>query len=237
MKNKVWLQLAVYWVGAVGVLGGIITEPTRTFTVGQAIANVQDPPRVFSQVIADSSITSLTEVRVSFRLVGDPDGFASEMYVSLTKDLSLVSVLVNQVGVTDLNPLGFGYNGWDVTLSDLAGEDIHTRSLVSGVLTGDFQPDGRVLGTDTSRPATLGVFLGRTGNGRWDLGVADLFDGGVMRLESWSLTLKGVSAVPESETGPALAVAGVAFGIFFWGRRRFRTGRQDEFRHGGNVCS
>lgn len=221
MKNKVWLHLAVYWAGTVGILGGIITEPTRTFTVGQAILDVQDPPRVFSQVIADSTITSLTEVRVAFRLQGDPDGFASEMYVSLTKDVNLVSVLLNQVGVTDSNPLGFGYNGWDITLSDLAAEDIHTRSLASGVLTGDFMPDGRVLGTDTARPATLGVFVGSSGNGTWNLGVADLLEGGRMRLESWSLTLTGFSPVPEAGTFFPLGVAGFALGIVLWRTRRF----------------
>lgn len=222
MKKKLWLQLAMCLTGGACVTGGVITEPTRTFTVGDAIFDVQDPPRVFSQIITDSTITSLTEVRVGFRLLGDPDGFASEMYVSLTKDVRLVSVLLNQVGVSGSNPLGFGYNGWDISLSDVATEDVHTQSLVSGVLTGSFQPDGRILATDDSRPATLGVFVGGSGNGRWDLGVADLFQGGRMRLESWSLTLTGVSPIPESGTGLVAGVAGAGCGVLLWRGRKLR---------------
>jgi hypothetical protein len=97
-----------------------IVEATRTFVVGQAILDVQDPPRVFAAEVTDSMIVDLTEVRVGLHLVGAPSGggFASEMYVSITKDLAATAVLLNQAGVTTADGGGFGHDGWDVTFRD-----------------------------------------------------------------------------------------------------------------------
>jgi len=55
------------------------------------------------------------------------------------------------------------------------------------------------------------------GDGRWYLSVADLSEGGVMRLESWSLTMKGLAAVPEP--GMWGCVVGLGLGVWGWVRR------------------
>ncbi len=146
------------------------------------------------------------------------------MFVSLNQDLSVTSVLLNRVGVSGGNPFGFGYDGWNVNLADDgAGGDIHTTSLVSGILTGEFAPDGRTSTTSSQRLAMLDVFTGRLGNGDWYLSVADVAAGGTMRLESWSLTLtgdNGVAAVPESGSDAAGWLAAFVAGISaLWTRR------------------
>lgn len=204
----------------------IVTEPTRTYAVGYNLADVVNPGAFFQQTITDSAIVSLTDVRVGLHLVGrGVGGFAGELVVSLNKDLSVTSLLLNRVGVSAGNSFGFGYDGWNVTLADGgAGGDIHEASLVSGILTGEFAPDGRTSPASALRPALLGVFNGGTGNGDWYLSVADVAAGGTMRLESWSLTLTGDNGAPAvPEAGPwaaGLVLAALVGGNRLWSRRR-----------------
>ena len=202
--------------------GVIITEPTRNFSVGYTLADYQNPPQDFLQTIRDSAILSLTRVEVGLHLVGvEPgSGFASEMFVSLNKDLSLISVLLNRVGVTGSDPTGQGYDGWNVSFGDEAANgDIHGATLTAGTLSGLWEPDGRADPTDTDRSLLLGVFNGSTGNGDWRLSVADLDLGGTMRLESWSLTLTGetvATAIPEPETYAAGLAMLALTGLNWW---------------------
>lgn len=223
------LSLAVSVFAVTTGWAGLITEPTRLFTVGVDIPDLQDPPLSFLQTVTDSAIVSLTRVEVGLRLVGHPvgSGFASEMFVSLNKDLALTSILLNQAGTSDTDGIGAYYDGWDVTFADAAASgDIHLASPTSGVLAGTWQPDGRILPTDTLRPLLLSVFAGGPGNGDWWLSVADLELGGAMRLESWSLTLAGddgVVIVPEvGQTLPLFCTALLALHL---GGRRASKGR------------
>ncbi len=203
----------------VAAQAGVITEPARVYTVGYTLEDFQDPPAFFVQTIADSSILQLTEVQVGLHLVGATagGGFAGEIFVSLTKDLGASAVLLNRVGVTSTDAVGFSYDGWDVVFRDgAAAGDIHGSALSLGVLAGEWEPDGRLDGTDESRPGKLQLFVGQAGNGEWSLNVADLDIGGIMRLESWSLTLTGLTeanAVPEA-TG--LGGVGVGFLAYVW---------------------
>jgi hypothetical protein len=212
---------AALLAAATGVRAGVITESPRVSTVNWDIADLQDPPLSFLQHITDSSIASLTRVEVSLNLVGrGAGGFAGEMFVSLNKDLSLTSVLVNQVGVSPTDSIGLPYNGWNVTLSDLAASDLHTVVQTSGVLSGTYQPDGRIDPTSSLRPELLGIFNGGAGNGDWRLNVADLGLGGTMRLVSWSLTLTG-EQVPEPGTyGAGAAILALTAANWWRARRR-----------------
>jgi len=225
--GRAWAVLAV--MGACAAMAPkaraqVLVERVRTFAVGQTLGDVEDPPRVFTGAVSGTGIVSLTGVKVGLRLVGAPEGFASEMVVMLTKDLQRTSVLLNQVGVGVGSGLGavvgYGYNGWDVTFADgAAAGDVHGLSLSNGVLTGEVAPDGRVSPTDTARPGMLAVMIGLPGDGVWHLSVADLGVGGTMRLESWSVTLTGV--VPEpGASAVAMGMGLVAFAGWLCWRRR-----------------
>jgi hypothetical protein len=211
----------------------VVTEIYGPFTPGAAITDNDAVLTSFLLSISSSAIQSLTQVTISFELTGTPAeaGFAGDLFASLLKtpvggpvsvgDPS--AILLNGVGITGANPVGFGYDGWNITLSDLAGTDIHTHSLVSGVLTGTFQPDGRLAPGDAARPSLLDVFNGGTGNGDWRLNLGDLAAGGTMQLVSWSLTLTGadsVSPVPESGTWAAGLGLAALSGALAWRRPR-----------------
>jgi hypothetical protein len=211
-KLKLILALGV---GTATASADLITEPTRYFEVGQDIADIQNPFATFLQTITDSSIVSLTEVEVGLQLSGvtEGTGFASEMIVVLNKNLTQTAYLLNEAGVSDEDPIGAFYDGWNVTFSDSAGEDVHSAAPQSGVLTGVWQPDGRINPSSSSRPLMLDVFQGGTGNGEWRLAVGDLQLGGQMRLQSWSIRLSGETSaastpVPEVTSTPMLLFLG-----------------------------
>ena len=208
-----------------------VSEAPRLQSVAYTLADDQPVPVGFDIEVSDSSIRSVTRVEVGLVLRGvdGAGGFASEMFVSLSQVLDVAGStevrtanLINGVGISLGDPIGHGYNGWDVTLADDAvGGDIHGATLLEGILAGAFQPDGRVQPADTQRPLSLAVFHGQDGNGLWRLNVADLELGGQMRLESWSLTLSGATAVPESSTWTAIVAVAACAG---WNRFRRRGG-------------
>jgi hypothetical protein len=134
------LLLPVHCFGQV-----VFTEPPRTWSVGYDIPDLQDPPVTFQIVIADSAILQITDIQVGLRLQGTTPGagFASEMFVSLNKDLGASAILLNQVGLSAVDAVGFGYDGWNVRFQDsAANSDVHVGLLESGVLSGDWEPDG-----------------------------------------------------------------------------------------------
>jgi hypothetical protein len=141
------LCLSLLWLACtVAQAGGVVVDATRTFTVGKSLSDLQDPPLTVTATITNSPIQILTEVKVGLHLVGEPSGrgFASEIYVSLNKDLEATSILLNQAGVRESDPVGFGYDGWQVTFADSAASDVHLEDIGSGVMTGEIQPDGRL---------------------------------------------------------------------------------------------
>jgi hypothetical protein len=220
--------LAALLSGAFAANAALITEPTRSFAVGSDIADIQNPPLSFLQSVTDSAIVSLTRVDVGLHLVGTAPGlgFASEMYVALHKDLDRTSILLNRVGVSSTDLTGAGYDGWDVTFSDSALRDIHLAALDSGVLDGAWAPDGRSNPAGSIRSQMLSNFVGGSGNGDWRLAIADLEQGGTMRLESWSLSLSGyTSAVPEPSTAFAGFGAIAMLGLFAWRNNRSAVAR------------
>ena len=218
----------------------LVTETYTPTVVTTAIADNQPVLTSFLHSVTSSAILSLSELTISFELRGTASdtGWASDMFASLLKSPVGVAptvsdpsaVLLNRVGITGSDPLGFGYDGWQITLRDQAGvgdpplTDIHAVSLISGVLNGTFQPDGRVgdATLDPARTALLSAFNGGTGNGDWRFNLGDLAAGGTMELVSWSFTLTGndtVSAVPEAGTWAAgVGLAAAAAGV--WRRSR-----------------
>jgi hypothetical protein len=239
--------LSVLLVTAATGRAAIIVENYGPHSVGFEIPDNQAVLTSFLHRITTSDIQSLTEVMISFELTGTTvgSGFASDMFASLLKSPVNTTpttgdpsaVLLNRVGVSLDNPLGHAYDGWRVTLSDTASGDIHLAYQASGILTGLYQPDGRIDPTDVLRPSLLNLFIGGTGNGDWWFNVGDLSSGGTMQLVHWSLTLigdntvsvdAGVHAVPEPPTWITgfglLALAGITT----W--RRYRKGASQPLR-------
>jgi hypothetical protein len=193
-----------------GVLAQVLVERMRIFPVGETLGDVENPPRTFTGIVSGTGIEVLTQVKVGLHLAGAPDGFASEMVVMVTKDLTRTSVLLNRVGLglggEPGSLVGYGYNGWNVTFVDGA-----------------------------ARPWTLGVMNGMTGDGSWVLSVADMAAGGEMRLEGWSLTLEGWTAVPEPAEVGGWTATGLAC-WWGWRRRRAHVGGRDGTNGAAASC-
>ncbi len=220
------IAAAVLAVGS--ARAALVTEIYTPTILTTAIADNQPVLTSFLTTVNNSAIQALTEISISFELSGTTAGagFASDIFASLLKSpvgvaptvSDPMAVLLNRVGITGSDPIGFGYDGWNIVLRDSAATDIHGQSLVSGVLTGTFQPDGRSGATDAGRPFLLGTFNGGGGNGDWRLNVGDLAQNGSMQLVGWSLSLTG--EVPEASTWAAgLAVLGL-LGWNCWRARR-----------------
>ena len=228
MNPRLFFLLAAALLAAVPGYTQIVITETYTYPVVSPSGNIPDgiSSLSFNEVVSGSQIGNLTDVMVTLNLSGAPiaNGWAGDMFVSLNRDLgSQTAILLNQAGATASNLAGYGAIGWNVTLqTGAANGDIHfaTPTSPSTIVTGTWQPDGRLNPTSTSRPAGLDVFNGGTGNATWYLNVADLSPGGSMTLTSWSLTLKGTSPVPEPAESVFLFSLGL--GVFSIVRRLSR---------------
>jgi subtilisin-like proprotein convertase family protein len=139
-------------------------------------------------------------------------GNNSDLYVYLTGPNGGFAVLLNRVGLSYANPMGYEDTGFNITLSDSASSSVHSYQDASyalngnGQLTGFWAPDGRNIDPQSlpavinsaAATATLGSFQGNDANGVWTLFVADLSGGGQSTLASWSINISTeVQAVPE----------------------------------------
>lgn len=166
-----------------------------------------------------SGFTDLIQsIQVRLLITALPSDWAynGDYYISLQHG-SGFSVLLNRVGRTTTEPLGYWDNGLDITLSS-DGEDIHNYQTFAPVmgadweLTGNWDADGRnvdpdnVLDTD-SRTALLDVFNGLDPNGEWTLFVADLNLNGNATQVQWGLN---ISVVPEPSSVVLLLVGAIS---------------------------
>ena len=171
--------------------------------------------------LSNPLFATITDVQVSLTIAG---GFNGDLYGYLVHDNGF-AVLLNRVGRTDGNSVGYSDGGMNVTLS-ANGNDIHdyaahSPTLDGGQLTGDWAADGRnvnpqtVLDTD-AQTALLGSFNGTDPNGPWTLFLADLDFGQQASLVQWSVI---VSAIPEPSTWTLMGLGGFALGMRFLRRR------------------
>lgn len=194
---------------------GLISENYSFSGLGLPVADNGVPLPYGINLDGISAIVSLTEVQISLNLTGNPagTGWAGDMFVSLNHDFgSQTAILLNQAGVNAGSPFGYGFDGWNVTFKDgAANGDVHLGQPTgpATTLVGSWQPDGRTSPLDTARPAQLGVFDGSPGSGAWTLTVADLAPGGNMTLNGFTLTLTGVTAVPEPAAMAVFAALGL----------------------------
>jgi subtilisin-like proprotein convertase family protein len=193
-----------------------------------------------SQTVSGIPQTVIQDVNVTLNISG---GFNGDLYVYLSHG-SGMAVLLNQVGRGSSSGVGYGNAGFGpdgsanlFTLDDDLGNDVHryqtyTYSLVSGHLTGTWQPDGRDIDPlaprgdfeTAGRGSMLSSFDGGNPNGTWTLFFADLSTGNQSTLVGWGL---GITAVPEP-VSVALALFGGALGVTqlvrFLRRRKARYG-------------
>jgi subtilisin-like proprotein convertase family protein len=175
---------------------------------------------------------SITNIQVSLTIAGTGLGaFNGDYYAELVNGAGGFAVLLNRVGVSSSNSFGYGDNGFNMTFSDTATNDVHfyqdfSYSLnPSGQLTGAWQPDGENI-LPSSAPsafddamqnqtAMLSSFYGDSADDTWTLFLADLSQGGTGQLVSWSLD---ITTVPEpNETG--LLVVGLISWVWLLRRR------------------
>lgn len=161
-----------------------------------------------------SSITQITSVSVTLQITG---GFNGDFYAYLVHYLPNSTAagfvtLLNRVGVTGSDPVGYGDSGFNVTF-DAMGPDIHLYQGITNpggaALTGTWGPDGRtdspLTVTDASaRLSSLASFNGGIAAGTWTLFIADVAGGDIGTFTSWGITIQGV---PEPGTVAAGAFA------------------------------
>lgn len=180
-------------------------------------------------VLRSLAVSGLTtgaayEVAVSLDITGTGyGGYVGDLYAYLAHQTPLGSydmvVLLNRPGRSVSLLSGYDDTGLQITLSDQASADIHTYQSGSwvvdgdGILSGTWQPDRRLVDPDTVTTSsgrsttTLESLVNGDANGNWYCFIADMENGGTMRLNEWSLSFSAVSAVPEPAA--ALSVAGM----------------------------
>jgi len=162
-----------------------------------------DPSGLTHVLNVAPSITSIDSVTVTLEIGGTNNG---DLYAYI-QHASGIAILLNRSGRTAGDSFGYGDDGYMITLSDAALNNIHTYQdqttpLAGNPLTGAWQPDGRnidpdlVLDTDTPT-AKLDSFIGQAAEGDWTLFVADLSGGDTHTLTGWSIEIVGV---PEPGT-------------------------------------
>ncbi len=197
-------------------LGAIAYADWVNWNVGTAIPDNDEMGLQDTRTISGISDV-IDEIEVRLTLTGDPLAFNGDFFVSLQCANGGYAVLINRVGRTTADSLGYDNNGFDITLT-LAAYDIHSYQDNSpsydgdGRLIGTWGADARnvdpdaVLDTD-DRTANLDQFSGVNANGNWTIFVADMNLNGTATLESWGLN---ITPVPEPTTLALLGLGGLA---------------------------
>ena len=225
MKSK---RMKSRFIAGLILLGGAFSAcgELALFDVNQAVPD-NDPTGYQNTQMLTGLDPVIESIEVSLRLSGSPDAFSGDYYVSLIGPNGGFAVLLNRVGRSSLNLLGYGDNGFDITFA-LGLQDVHLYQNGSPdfdaeyLLTGGWDADGRnidpdiVLDTD-SRTAGLDVFNGLNPNGNWTLFVADLNQYGTATLDSWGLN---IATIPEPAGMMMIALGGALIALYrrFFGR-------------------
>ena len=80
------------------------------------------PVGVMEQFTMSSLGGSISNVQVTLDITG---GFNGDLYAYLVDPQGQLVVLLNRPGVTSINPFGYGDAGMNITLDDLAANNIH----------------------------------------------------------------------------------------------------------------
>lgn len=230
MKSKIILGLLL--------LAGVVQAQefaTNNYTLTPAALVPDASPVGLTESFNVSGLGgTVTNVQISFDITG---GFNGDLYAYLAGPGGGFVVLLNRVGLSGSNPIGYGDAGMSVTLADGASNgDIHAYQNVlnpgGGQLTGTWAPDGRNIdpqsaGTvfDTAlSTAMFSSFYGANPNGAWTVFIADLSGNGVSTLQDVTLT---IMTVPEPSAWGVFALGLLALVIkFSWNRSSGLRGKK-----------
>jgi subtilisin-like proprotein convertase family protein len=215
LKKNIWIRLLagtvlLVWLSSLPATAAVFYSTTFSgpFANGGVVpdANINGWQDTHTIGAFEAGQTIL-DLNVTLQLSG---GFNGDLYAYLSHD-GVNVVLLNRIGATAGNPLGYLTSGMNVTLDDSGLVDIHVYGGAPNV-NGVFQPDGRNVdpnaALDTSpRGPGLVSFNGMNPNGDWTLYFADLSGGGETTVNSWGLDF---TATPEP-VSIALAIFLAAF--------------------------
>jgi subtilisin-like proprotein convertase family protein len=198
---------------------------TDTWSVATAIPDDDSVGYSDTRTPSFSPGMVVSKVTVTLNFSG---GWNGDLYAYLSSG-SGFAVLLNRPGRADGSEDGSDTSGMSVTFDDAALLDLHDQiDLLGGSVTGNWQPDARDVSplevvTGDLRTAFLSSLNGQSATAPLTLFVSDMAAGEVSTLESWSMTVSAVSAVPEP--GGHLALAGLVGGGLLLRRRGNRLAR------------
>lgn len=206
--------------GAVVVVSDNLTSDNR----------INDPPSsgIARTLSVSAPFTAITDITVSLDIssASGDTAWNGDLYAHLTGPTGTLAVLLNQTGVSWGDAGGYGDKGFAIDINDGGSNpDLHTYQSVSyslngsGQLTGTWASDGRGTAAVATRTSPLSQFLGENPNGTWTFYVADLANGNMGKLNSWSLTLHGADPIPEP-IGMTVVAAGLLAVATFNARRQ-----------------
>jgi subtilisin-like proprotein convertase family protein len=202
-------------------------QVTYTFNPNLAIPDDSGTTGATDTRNVSGAPTQIADLNVTLNISSQWNG---DLYVYLFHN-NVTAVLLNRVGKTSADALGYDDLGFNVKIDDdAANGDIHVyRRVVCGsdsstCLGNDplgsgansayslWKPDARttapasVLDSDT-RTSFLSAFNGMDANGDWTLKLYDFNSGATSTANSWSLE---ITAVPEPASGVVAALACLA---------------------------
>ena len=129
------------------------SQATSSFTNNTpTIVPDGNPVGVTEQFTVGGLSGSISDVQVQLDITG---GFNGDLYAYLVSPTGQLSVLLNRVGLSAGNPVGYSDAGFNLTLDGQAANNIHyyqsgSYTIQGGQLTGTWAADGRNIDPQSS---------------------------------------------------------------------------------------